>query len=89
MRYAVIAFVILCSVCVYLNNRVDTLEKENARLESEKNALILNIEEYKKNELEANNTIKNLRKKISDDKEAFDWYNQPIPPAVLNELYKD
>lgn len=62
---------------------------EIAALETEKNALILNIEEYKKNELEANNTIKNLRKKISDDKEAFDWYNQPIPPAVLNELYKD
>lgn len=89
MRYVVIAFTILCCVCVYLNKRVDILKKENERLEDEKNALILNNERIVKNEVEVRKQNESLRKQISEDKSGFDWYydlsNNPVRVRVSNE----
>lgn len=88
MKYLITIIVFLALVCVYLNFRVDILKTENKRLESEKNALIFNIKEYKKNEVAANNEIKELRNKISADKTALDWYNSKLPDTIINELHK-
>lgn len=88
MKYIVIITVFLAVVSCYLNFKVDALEKDNKRLEAEKNSLISNIEEYKKNEMAANNTIKELRKKISVDKTALYWYNSKLPDTIIDELHK-
>lgn len=88
VKYAVAVVVFLALVCVYLNFRVDVLKEQNKALQSEKNALISNIEEYKKNEVAANNEIKKLRNKISVDKTALDWYNSRLPDTIIDELHK-
>lgn len=88
MRYVMIAFVILCCICVYLNRRVDTLKEENARLESEKNNLSLMIKEYKNAQMEADKTIKKLRESIKDNQENLDWYNERVPYDVLDIMQK-
>lgn len=88
MKYVIIIAVFLALVCVYLNFRIDVLKNENIALQSEKNALISNIEEYKKNEVAANNEIKKLRNKISVDKTALYWYNSKLPDTIIDELHK-
>lgn len=88
MKYVIIIAVFLALVCVYLNFRVDVLKNKNITLQSEKKALISNIEEYKKNEVAANNEIKKLRNKISVDKTALDWYNSKLPDTIIDELHK-
>lgn len=89
MKYIVIIAVFLAVVSCYLNFKVDALEKDNKRLEAEKNSLISNIEDYKKNEVAANNTIKELRKKISVDKTALDWYREPLPKNIYDVIKGD
>ena len=89
MKYIVIIAVFLAVVSCYLNFKVDALEKDNKRLEAEKKSLISNIEEYKKNEVAANNTIKELRKKISVDKAALDWYREPLPKNIYDVIKGD
>lgn len=89
MKYLIAIIVFLAIVCIYLNFRVDILKKENIRLESEKNALISNIKEYKKNEVAANNEIKKLRNKISVDKKALDWYREPLPKNIYDVIKGD
>lgn len=88
MKYLIAIIVFLALVCVYLNFRVDVLKNENIALQNEKKALISNIEEYKKNEVAANNEIKKLRNKISVDKTALDWYNSRLPDTIIDELHK-
>ena len=88
MKYVIIIAVFLALVCVYLNFRVDVLKNKNITLQSEKKALISNIEEYKKNEVAANNEIKKLRNKISVDKTALYWYNSKLPDTIIDELHK-
>ena len=88
MKYLIAVIVFLAFVCVYLNFKVDVLKNENITLQSEKNALISNIEEYKKNEVAANNEIKKLRNKISVDKTALYWYNSKLPDTIIDELQK-
>lgn len=88
MKYLIAIIFFLALVCVYLNFRVDVLKNENIALQSEKKALISNIEEYKKNEVAANNEIKKLRNKISVDKTALDWYNSKLPDTIIDELHK-
>ena len=88
MKYVIIIAVFLALVCVYLNFRIDVLKNENIALQSEKKALISNIEEYKKNEVAANNEIKKLRNKISVDKTALYWYNSKLPDTIIDELLK-
>ena len=88
MKYVIIIAVFLALVCVYLNFRIDVLKNENIALQSEKKALISNIEEYKKNEVAANNEIKKLRNKISVDKTALYWYNSKLPDTIIDELHK-
>lgn len=88
MKYLIAIAVFLGLWCVYLNCRVDTLKKENTSLKSENNTLKENIKEYKKDAVAANNEIKELRKKISVDKTALDWYNSKLPDAIIDELHK-
>ena len=88
MKYVIIIAVFLALVCVYLKFRIDVLKNENIALQSEKKALISNIEEYKKNEVAANNEIKKLRNKISVDKTALYWYNSKLPDTIIDELHK-
>ena len=88
MKYVIIIAVFLAVVSCYLNFKVDALEKDNKRLEAEKKSLISNIEEYKKNEVAANNEIKKLRNKISVDKTALCWYNSKLPDTIIDELHK-
>ena len=89
MKYLIAIIVFLALVCVYLNFRVDVLKNENITLQSEKKALISNIEEYKKNEVAANNEIKKLRNKISVDKTALDWYREPLPKNIYDVIKGD
>ena len=88
VKYLIAVIVFLALVCVYLNFSVDVLNEQNKALQSEKKALISNIEEYKKNEVAANNEIKKLRNKISVDKTALDWYNSKLPDTIIDELHK-
>lgn len=88
MKYLIAIIFFLALACVYLNFRVNVLKNENITLQSEKKALISNIEEYKKNEVAANNEIKKLRNKISVDKTALDWYNSKLPDTIIDELHK-
>ena len=60
MKYILGLAVIMAIWCYYLNYRIDVLKEKNNALESEKNALISNIEEYKKNEVASNKEIKKL-----------------------------
>lgn len=80
--------VFLALWCVYQNLRINSLVEKNDALEAEKTTLSKTIKEYKKNEMEANNKISELRKKISVDKMALDWYNQSIPDSILKEIKK-
>lgn len=88
VKYLIAVIVFLALVCVNLNFTVDVLKEQNKALRSEKNALISNIEEYKKNEVAANNEIKKLRNKISVDKTALYWYNSKLPDTIIDELHK-
>ena len=88
VKYLIAVVVFLALVCVYLKFRIDVLKNENIALQSEKKALISNIEEYKKNEVAANNEIKKLRNKISVDKTALYWYNSKLPDTIIDELHK-
>ena len=88
MKYILGLAVIMAIWCYYLNYRIDVLKEKNNALQSEKKALISNIEEYKKNEVAANNEIKKLRNKISVDKTALYWYNSKLPDTIIDELHK-
>lgn len=44
------------------------------------------IEAYRHAEIQTAQTINKLKEKISQDKEALDWSNQPVPAAVLGVL---
>ena len=89
MKYIAILAVIL-AVCLYFTfNRLVIANDKINSLESEKNNLISNIEEYKKNEVAANNEIKKLRNKISVDKKALDWYREPLPKNIYDVIKGD
>ena len=66
--------------------RLDNAQKSISSLESEKTALIVNIERYKNAEVEANKTISSLRKSANSSKESLDWYNTRLPADVLVRL---
>ena len=86
MKY-ILGLAVLMSVwCYYLNYRIDVLKKENTTLQAVINSLCETIRDYKNAQVEANNEIKNLRKKISVDKTALDWYYRPIPDSVSKLL---
>lgn len=89
MKY-ILGLAVLMSVwCYYLNYRIDVLKKENTTLQAEKNSLCDTIREYKNAQVEANNEIKNLRKKISVDKTALDWYREPLPKNIYDVINGD
>lgn len=89
MKYLVIIIAFLALWCVYQNLRINSLMKENTTLQAEKNSLCDTIREYKNAQVEANNEIKNLRKKISVDKTALDWYREPLPKNIYDVIKGD
>lgn len=55
-------------------------------LRDEKNKLMDLLEEAQNAEMEANKSIKQLRKAIENSKDNLDWYNTPIPSDLLNVM---
>lgn len=88
MKYILIFAIAISVWCYYLNYRVDTLKKQNARLEAEKNSLSLVIKDYKNAQMEADKTIKTLRDAVEKNKENLDWYNDRVPYDVLDIMQK-
>lgn len=44
------------------------------------------IEEYRNAEIQTAQTIQRLKERISENKEALDWSQHPVPDSVLNIL---
>lgn len=89
MKYILGLAVLMAIWCYYLNYRVDTLKEQNARLESEKNALLSDIQRRDKNDLEKSNRQKQANELAKSDKSGFDWsYDISGNPLVL-QLRKD
>lgn len=66
--------------------RLDNAQKSISSLESEKTALTINIERYKNAEMEANKTIKSLRKSSQSSPNCLDWARTPVCVDMLNVL---
>lgn len=86
MKYLAIACVFLALVSVFFARGFINRGKEIESLKGEKDNLINIIEGYKNAEMEANKSIKQLRKAIEDNKDNLDWYYQPIPFDLLNVM---
>lgn len=84
MTKYIVALCVFLAVCVGLALwRVDVLTKENARLETEKNACLDEKEGYKNAQISASIKIKELRQKALADKPVVDCYNSPMPQYVV------
>ena len=72
----------------FINLQLTNAKKEITTLESEKKALTINIERYKNAEVEANKTIKSLRKSSKSSPNCLDWSRTPVCVESINELQK-
>ena len=72
----------------FINLQLTNAKKEITTLESEKTALTINIERYKNAEVEANKTIKSLRKSAESNPNCLDWSRTPVCVESINELQK-
>lgn len=89
MKYLFIISMAVSVWCYYLNCRVDALKEENARLESEKNALAADIQRRDKNDLEKSSRQEQANELAKSDKSGFDWsYDISGNPLVV-QLRKD
>ena len=86
MKYLAIACVFLALVSIFFARGFINRGKEIESLKGEKDNLISIIEGYKNAEVEANKSIKQLRKAIENSKDNMDWYNTPIPADLLNVM---
>lgn len=86
MKYLAIACVLLALVSIFFARGFFNRGKEIESLKGEKDNLINIIEGYKNAEMEANKSIKQLRKALENSKDNLDWYNTPIPSDLLNVL---
>lgn len=93
MKTIIAIIIFLAVACVYLNYRIDVLKGQNARLESEKNGLKMQVETngrtinvYNKKILDASKQIAELKEtalKVDDS-----CYSQRISPVLLGKLRK-
>ena len=86
MKYLAIACVFLAMVSIFFARGFFNRGKEIESLKGEKDNLINIIEGYKNAEMEANKSIKQLRKTLEISKTNMDWYNTPIPGDLLSVL---
>lgn len=86
MKYLAIACVFLALVSIFFARGFINRGKEIESLKGEKDNLINIIEDYKNAEVEANKSIKQLRKAIENSKDNLYWYNTPIPADLLNVM---
>ena len=88
MKYIIIIAIFLACGWYLTFSRLVNAKKEITTLESEKTSLIVNIERYKNAEVEANKTIKSLRKSAESNQSCLDWSNTPVCVESINELQK-
>lgn len=89
MKYILGLAVIMAIWCYYLNYRIDVLKEKNNALESEKNALLSDIQRRDKNDLEKSERQKQSKELVEKDKSGFNWsYDISGSPLVL-QLRKD
>ena len=86
MKYLTIACVFLALVSIFFARGFINRGKEIESLKGEKDNLINIIEGYKNAEMEANKSIKQLRKALENSKDNLDWYNAPIPADLLGVM---
>ena len=86
MKYIIIIAIILACGWYLTFSRLVNAIKEITTLESEKTALTINIERYKNAEVEANKTIKSLRKSAESSPNCLDWSRTPVCVDMLNVL---
>ena len=86
MKYLAILCVIFFFVsAIAIKGFIDRgVEIESLR--DEKNKLIGLLEEAQNAEVEANKSIKQLRKALENSKDNMDWYNTPIPADLLDVM---
>ena len=89
MKYILGLAVIMAIWCYYLNYRIDVLKEKNNALESEKNALLSDIQRRDENDLEKSERQKQSKELVEKDKSGFSWsYDISGSPLVL-QLRKD
>ena len=88
MKYIIIIAIFLACGWYLTFSRLVNAKKEITTLESEKTALTINIERYKNAEMEANKTIKSLRKSAESNPNCLDWSRTPVCVESINELQK-
>ena len=88
MKYIIIIAIILACGWYLTFSRLVNAKKEITTLENEKTALTINIERYKNAEMEANKTIKSLRKSAESNPNCLDWSRTPVCVESINELQK-
>lgn len=86
MKYLAILCVIFFFVsAIAIKGFIDRgVEIESLR--DEKNKLMDLLEEAQNAEVEANKSIKRLRRVIENSKASMDWYNTPIPADLLDVM---
>ena len=83
MTKYIVALCAFLAVCVGLALwRVDVLTKENARLETEKNACLDEKESYKNAQISSSKLIKELRSERAKQTSVVDCYNYALPEYV-------
>ena len=84
MTKYIVALCVFLAVCVGLALwRVDVLTKENARLETEKNACLDEKESYKNAQISSSKLIKELRSERVKQTSVVDCYNYALPEYVV------
>ena len=88
MKYT-IAIIILMAIGLYVMNlQLTNAKNKITSLEAEKNALELTVRRVKNAEVEANKTIKSLRKSAESNQSCLDWSHTPVCVESINELQK-
>ena len=88
MKILIVILIFAIAWGAFQSYRLDNAQKSISSLESEKTALTINIERYKNAEVEANKTIKSLRKSAESNPNCLDWSRTPVCVESINELQK-
>ena len=88
MKYLILIIVLMTVGLYFINLQLTNAKNKITSLEAEKNALELTVRRVKNAEVEANKTIKSLRKSAESNPNCLDWSRTPVCVESINELQK-
>jgi predicted nucleic acid-binding Zn-ribbon protein len=74
---------------VEVNDYINSLESEKTELKTQPKSKEAEIDEYNQKQLEASNTIQEVREVIKTVKEPCDCYNSALPARIADILHNN